>query len=60
MDFTLLMEAARASQTLVSYSNTTQHHKSENLDFNHHHHVNLKSHIMKGMAEMVHILSYST
>jgi len=30
--FTLKMEAARSSETLVSYCNTTQHHNPEDLD----------------------------
>jgi len=29
---TLKMEAARSSETLVSYRNTTRHHNSEDLD----------------------------
>jgi hypothetical protein len=33
--FTLKMEAARSSDTLVSYHNTTQRHKPEGLDLKH-------------------------
>jgi len=39
---TLKMEAARSSETLVSYCSTTHHHNSEH-DLNLHHHDNLKS-----------------
>jgi len=31
-DVTLKMEAARPSETLVSYHNTSQHHNPEHLD----------------------------
>jgi hypothetical protein len=41
--FTLKMEAARSSKTLVSYHNTTRRHNSEDLDLNLHRREILKS-----------------
>jgi len=41
--FTLKIEVAWSSETLVSYHNTTQHHNPENLDLNPHHYENLGS-----------------
>jgi len=43
MHFTLKMEAARTSETLVSYHNTTLRHSPEDLDMNLHRRENLKS-----------------
>jgi hypothetical protein len=40
--FTLKMEAARSSEILASYCNTTWHHNPEDLDLNLHHFGNLK------------------
>jgi len=39
------MEAAWASETLVSYQNITWHHNPEDLDLKHHYHEGLKTHM---------------
>jgi len=43
LHFTLKMEAAESSETLVSYNNTTWHHNSDDLELNFHRREKLKS-----------------
>jgi len=42
---TLKMEAAKSSETSVSYHNTTQHDNPEDINLNIHGRVNLKSRV---------------
>jgi len=46
-NFTLKLEAALSSETVVSYHNTTWRHNLEDLDLNLHSPENLKSRIRK-------------
>jgi hypothetical protein len=44
---TLMMEAARTSETLVNFYQTTRHYNPEDSHLHTHHHENLKSHTVK-------------
>jgi hypothetical protein len=53
--FTLKMDVARSSETLIFYNNTTRRHNAEHLDFRHHCRESLEIHMAMSVTVFVHV-----